>query len=381
MSTWSNQLRICSFRSPALLALSLMLGIGCDQVGKITPLPVGTLDEHFRGDMAFSPDGKTLAVANYDGVVKLCDLTTGREADLPSPYPYEEEKGIDWYNKVVYSHRGQFLAVAYTQRSIVLRELPRRQESVRIPLDDAGVQSMAFTDDDQTLVTLLLNKPGLKPVLLSAVAVRWDVSSGKRVSTIDLGEDCSFEVLSPNGRYAVAETTSKLGAGPFVCRYDVVDLTTGAKLFKVGGSDFDPDWAVLAGSWVFSADGSALVTCNQRGLLIREVPSGRELQHFGTADIATTQGASLSSDGKLLAVTTGSLVSLFNLETGEPLGDVDAGKEAACTAVLLSPDGRTLATQREKVGWNDKPVRPLLRAWRIPETLRPVSGPNSKRAR
>jgi WD40 repeat protein len=331
--------------------------------------------------MAFSPDGKTLAVANYDGVVKLCDLTTGREADLPSPYPYAEEQGIDWYNKLAFSHRGQRLAVAYTQRSIVIREITRSEASVRIPLDNAGVHSMAFTDDDQALVTLLLNRPGVKPVSLSAAAVRWDVSSGKRLSTIDLGADSSFEVLSPNGRYAVAETTSRPGAGPLVCRYDVVDLTTGAALFQVGGSDFDPDWAVLAGSWAFSADGSTLVTCNQKGLLVREVPSGRELRRFGTAYIASTHGASLSSDRRLLAVTTGCLVSLFDLEAGKLLGDVNAGQLAACTVALLSPDGRTLATQRATVGSNDKPVSPLLRAWRIPESLRSVSRPNQNRSR
>ena len=145
-------------------------------------------------------------------------------------------------------------------------------------------------------------------------------------------------------RDAVAEFTTKPGILPDEDRYDVIDLATGAKLFQVGGMNFDPDWGLLAGSWVFSGDGSTQVTCNQRGLLIREVPSGRELKHIDTNLIATTHGASLSSDGKLLAVTAGSQACLFNLNTGKLLDHVDCG-ESTCTAVLISPDGHTLATR------------------------------------
>ena len=75
---------------------------------------------------------------------------------------------------------------------------------------------------------------------------------------------------------------------------------------------------------------------------------------------------SLSSDGKLLAVTAGSQACLFNLNTGKLLDHVDCG-ESTCTAVLISPDGHTLATQREVVNGEDKWVGPLLKLWRIPD--------------
>ena len=277
-----------------LLTPILVLGTACVRQAKLTPFPAGMADAHLDGDMAFSPDGKTLAVANYDGVVKLLDVATGKAQDLPSPFPYAE--GPDSYNNVVYSKGGQLLAVAYEQRAIVVRDVPGRKEKVRIPLEGAGVHSMAFTDGDRVLVALLMSfteerpRPdGRRP--LTWLAVRWDVSSGKRQSIVDFGWYCDFKVLSPDGRYAVAEFTTKPGTLPNEDRYQVIGLATGAKLFQVGGMDFDPDWGLLAGSWVFSGDGSTQVTCNQRGLLIREVPSGRELKHIDNNLIATTHGA------------------------------------------------------------------------------------------
>jgi WD40 repeat protein len=372
----SNPSRTWSIRRLFVFVLTLVSTVGCDQGAKLTPnpkgedvkvtaFPEGTVDQRLHGDMAFSPDGQTLAVANTDGVVKLCNLTRGKVVDLPSPYPYKE--GPDWYNNVVYSKRGQYLAVAYEQRAIVVRDMPGMKEKVRIDLENAGVHSMVFTDDDQTLLGLLMTfandappePDGGRP--LKYLAVRWNVASGKRLGAVDFGRYCQFQVLSPDGRYAVVEFRSKPGSNPFFDGYHVVDLATGAKLFQVGGFGFDPDWVVLAGSWAFSADGSTFVTCNQKGLLIREVPSGRKLRYFGKTSFVTSN-ASLSSDGKLLAVNVG-CVSLINIETGNSLGDVDCG--GGCASVLISPDGRLMATQTETIDAKDKPVMPLLKLWKV----------------
>jgi WD40 repeat protein len=376
--------RTCSIRGLFLFVVTFGSVLGCDHSAKLaqnstgesdqaTAIPAGLADQRLHGDMAFSPDGQTLAVANYDGVVKVCNVTTGNVVDLPSPYP--DKKGADWSNNVAYSKHGQCLAVAYDQRAVVVRDIPGLKEKVRIDLEKASVHSMAFTDGDHTLLGLLLTFATDAPPepgggrRLKYLAVRWDISSGKRLSALDLGSYCRFEVLSSDGRFAVVNLRSKPGTTPFVDSYDVVDLATGAKLFQVGGFGVDPDWGVLAGSWAFSADGSTLVTCNQRGLLIREVPSGKKLRHFDKDSFVTTN-ASLSADGKLLAVNSG-CVLLFNAETGRQLGAVSCGgDDAGCDSVLISRDGHALATQRETVGWRDQSVMPLLKVWRIPASWR-----------
>ena len=130
----------------------------------------------------------------------------------------------------------------------------------------------------------------------------------------------------------------------------------------------DPDWVLLAGSWVFTADGATLVWSNQKGISIREVPSGRELKHFATRAMGPTDGASLSADGKRLALMSGCIVSLFSVATGKLLDEVECHDSAACKAVLISPDGRILATRSGSVSDKDQPVQPLLKLWKIPDS-------------
>jgi WD40 repeat protein len=360
-----------------LLALTFMSVAGCSRGAsgggaKVTALPAGIVDQNLYGDMAFSPDGKTLAVANHDGVVKLCDLTSGSAESLNSPFPRRND-GFDFHNKIVYAKSGQFLAVAYAERAIVVRDVPGKKEKVCMPLAGDGVHSMAFTDGVRTLLALMMTSAkDARPVpndwrSLRYLAVRFEVSSGKRMNTVDFGKYCRFEALSPEGRYAVLDVTSEPGV-PFETDYHVFDVDTGKKLFQVGGMNIDPYWSVLAGAWVFSADGSRLFTCNQRGISIREVPSGKVLKHFEAPDIGVPAGASLSADGRLLAVISGRNVSLFNAQTGQLLGEVECHESASCKAAAISPDSRTMATWSGLINGQERWVQPVLTLWKIPDS-------------
>ncbi len=314
--------------------------------------------------MAISPDGKTLAAANYDGNVKLWNLAAANSEEIRSPFPHGER--LDWDNRLVYSKRGQLLAAAYTQRAIVIRDLAKSKETVRIALEDAGVAYLTFSNDDTEIVALLLGSKVDNTSERNNSAARWDAMTGTRRSTTRLGPQVGFKALSPDGRYAVADfrpmREEASGEGIYV-----IELQTGVKLFQVGGENLDDSWLTLVGSYVFSSDGSWLVTCNQQGILIRELPSGKRLKHIKAQPIVATIGASLSSDKKRLAFVSGSVAEVYNLESGKPLGVVNAGDSADCTAAVLSPDGRILATQRSPVNWKDEPVGSLLKVWRLPD--------------
>jgi hypothetical protein len=264
------------------------------------------------------------------------------------------------------------LAVTYQQKEIVVIETPGTTVKLRIPLAGAWVDGLVFTDDDQTIVALLKTtvkddppEPPLnvRPDLDSAV--RWELSSGKRLGAVDLGKRLQFRAISPDGRYAAFEIWSKWEKGVTV-ECGVFDLTTGANVVDLGDEQ-------NAGEFIFTADGRALLRCSGNRLSFLEMPSGKEVKHFELdPPIGGGYRCKLwrSADGRLLAVGRhpgpGS-VSLINLKSGRVLNTIHCGDDLAiCERCQLSSDGRLLATQPSPVNRRDKYQPTLLKVWRLP---------------
>jgi WD40 repeat protein len=351
-----NDFRVFGLLLPALLLIS---GGGCGrplfdpiQGPQISRVLEGVVDPHHYRDMAFSADGKTLALPKVSGAVELWDLATEKTAILPKPRG--EERGA---GSLVFSKDGQYLAVSY-RNGITIWEVPGMKEHVRIAHEQFG-QFTAFTDGDTTLLALLIIPTDDPPVPKAwrQEVVRWDVSSGRRLSAVDFGQQLqTFEAISPDGRWAVVQV--------FPNECGVFDLTTRAKVFDV----------IAFGDFTFSADGSFLVSCAKNRLSLLDVPSGKELKHFdfippfdppGHSDVL-----SISSDGKLLAVggyPDSRNTSLISLVSGKVLAAVECAPPLTdCKLARLSADGRTLATLSWAVNTQDQPVPPLFKLWRLP---------------
>ncbi len=326
---------------------------GCDrsalaqsQGTRISEFPARFAERAYYSQMVFSPDGKTLVQVNHEGVVKLRDMRTGRAEVLPDPY-----KGKQWVDAVAYSKDGQLLAVARASRDLVLWDVAAKKVRSRLPLDGTGVHRMVFMEGDQTLSMLLGTQKG------KYLAERWNVASGARRGTVDLGSIIP-EVMAPDGRYAILRAYLQANWDG----YAVFDLAKGARCF-----DLKP------GGWVFSRDGSILISCEENGLWLRQVPSGKVLKHFDPSppfSLGYTPRPSVSDDGKLLAVALHphpNLVSLISLESGKLLDQLEGGPPLTiCDLGLLSPDGRILATRTEGVNQKDQGVDPLLKLWTLP---------------
>ena len=177
---------------------------------------------------------------------------------LPNPRGEEHCTGT-----LAYSKRGEFLAASYG-RGITIWRVAESKELVRIP-KERGALNMVFTDGDRTLVAqeLIPVDDQTEPFYFHSRIVRWDVSSGTRLGSVDFGAHHSFRAISPDGRYGV------IWVGP-ADDYDVCDLTTRAKIFVLTGS----------GNAIFSEDGSKLVWCRKSRIALFEVPSGKELRDF-----------------------------------------------------------------------------------------------------
>src|SRR5262249_61753345 len=86
----------------------------------------------FVSDVAFSPDGQTLATAGADNVLRLwrvADVLAGRTAE-----PRAALRGhTDFIRRVVWSKDGEWLATASQDRSVRLSAADRQQEIPSFP--------------------------------------------------------------------------------------------------------------------------------------------------------------------------------------------------------------------------------------------------------
>src|SRR5262249_30441513 len=99
-------------------------------------------------DVAFTPDGKILALASREGNVQLCDVATGQLL--------ERLKGhSSAVNSVVFSPDGRTLASGSSDQTVRLWNVETRHELMQ--LDPGGielgqVQSLAFSPEGRNLL-------------------------------------------------------------------------------------------------------------------------------------------------------------------------------------------------------------------------------------
>jgi WD40 repeat protein len=298
----------------------------------------------------FSPDGRLLASASFDGTVKIWDVAARKEIQKLPPYKH-------WATCVAFSPDRKMLAtcgghdtegwvqiwdVVDRNRIRLIRTLP--QEHI--------VYALAFSPDGRTLAT------GYNYGNVGKEMVRiWDVSTWHRRAQfqeyIGPGRTLAF---SPDGR------TLATGNG-IIGEVTLWDAATGRQLRSFPAAHHIPIYCVA-----FSPDGRTLASGSGDGTVILwDVASGRpRRQPVGHG--AAVQSVAFSSDGRTLA--SGSwdyTVKFWDVASGREIRTF-RGHEDRVNAVAFSPDGKTLAT-----GSNDKTVR----LWDARQPDRSVLKPSS----
>jgi len=339
--------------------------------------------------LAFSPTGTTLAIGGDGGNalgVKLFEVATAKEM-LKIPFPTSAYS----VRSVAFAPDGKTLAAAdyYTTH---LFDLATGKEKVKIDRNSIGLH---FAPDGKTLVGAV-----------SGTIYRWDAKTGKTLTAesadgvigqievsasgkrlVARGQDGDTHVwdshtgehlqrvavtwqrgiaLSPDGRYLVwpvaAETIKyKNPAQPNAIytgnRLKMLDLTTGKLVERF--NPFEGDAHDLA----FTADGQTLVTVDHADGTVRswDVAGGKVVRSF----LALREGemglsnhvwhARLSPNGKVLAVTyqpsgrgifSPFAVRLWDMATGKERHDF-VGHQTYVEALAFSPDGKYLMTGSE----------------------------------
>jgi RNA polymerase sigma factor (sigma-70 family) len=222
-------------------------------------------------NLAFSPDGKTVASGNRYGTVTLWEAATLKEQATLKP------AAASWTSSgLTFSWDGKWLAVAGDQ-DVVLWEVVARKERCRLPMRKA--QSLAFAPDGKTLACA-----GQFEICL------WDFATGERLHNRPGHDSSAWSVtVSPDGKLVASASWDD----PAIRLWDA---STGKPLR-----------AFREDAWIrsceFSADGKLLLSAGAHSLRLWETATGTELRRF---DVEAPKGGEvlvshLSPDGKCLA--------------------------------------------------------------------------------
>jgi WD40 repeat protein/beta-lactamase regulating signal transducer with metallopeptidase domain len=243
--------------------------------------------------MAFTPDGKALAVAmtefkeqkSITSSLKIWDVASGKETG--------EIKGTEGVpmSAVAFAPDGKVLAYGAVN-SIYLCEPDTGKEIRQIKVPD-GVASLVFSPDGKALAV----RGRSQQVRL------WETETGKEL--YQLGED----------------TLARLGGGV---------------VFALVAS-FGPETRNLA----FSPDGKQIATASGSTVRLWDAATGKELP-LTDGHQGALAAVALSADGKTV-VSWGAdrTVRRWEAATGKALGSF--GVPPGTTSVSLSPDGKTVA--------------------------------------
>ncbi|HZJ14611.1 MAG TPA: PQQ-binding-like beta-propeller repeat protein [Chthoniobacteraceae bacterium] len=276
--------------------------------------------------LAFSPDGKMLAAATWQGLVKVIDLTTGKESPAPKPHN-------DWVCAVAFSPNGKLLVSAggsefkpernkgKTTGQVKLWDAIASKELGEITGHTNKVFSAIFSPDSKTLATGSADQ-----------TVRlWDPTTREQRAVLDGHTDAVWCVaFSPDGKTIASASADR--------SVKLWDATTNQQSAELRGHE--DEVRVVA----FSPDGKTVATGSADWTVrLWDLATGKEravLKAHGGA----VQSLAFSADGHTLATgSTDDTVKLWDTASWRERVTL-RGHRSGISALAFSPDGRTLAS-------------------------------------
>ena len=294
-----------------------------------------TPDERVR-DLAFSPDGGSLATARDDGSIEVLDLANrqsvgyspdeqpGARIDIPGDLQSDSLENKNAVS-VSFNFDGSLLASGAEDGVAHVWALAGGRELLRIS-HAAPVSQVAFRPRSSQIATA--SEDGHVRI--------FDAVRG----TMTRDFNCSDKVVS----LAFNPDGSLLAARSYDGVISIFDLTRGKIRQTLGGGD-------AAFNLAFSGDGKRLASASGSFAFVWDVNTGQQLlkaTHAPSSETLTPQqwivNAALSSDGKVLAYAAKGdpIAHVWNVETGRQM--LELKHDSAVEAVSFNADGTKLGT-------------------------------------
>jgi RNA polymerase sigma factor (sigma-70 family) len=338
------------------------------------PIAGGEYPAFMAGALAFSPDGKFLAIGNVHGTLRLWNIKSGRLA-IEFGQRTTVGPGSSGHCALVFAPDGKSLAAVHHKpgkRNISLWDPRTGEELGTIATPGASVDRVVFSPDGNLLalsmsdheVWLLRRDSGevvrkwkgsvsySTPIVFSSDSTRlftnayaqdaiveWDVKSGMEIRRFDSLVHCGRCMMaSPDGRFLVVG-----GKGNSV---GVIELAAGKDRLAPGGH---ASGLVMVG---FSPDGKSLWTRDANGMnRLSDAATAKERQAPDVAD--EDHGKVFSPNGRYSAWTDrkGNVVLTDNGQARQIaiVARPQGGPPGYAPTYFFAPDSQTLLVRQNNV--------------------------------